>query len=109
MEIKEILSTLKDKLLEGLKVAGQAFIETLWEFLRDDVILSARKSLELLKELVKSDAGQIKKAFIVDIIMQKIKLPLVFKPFKGLIRKMLADKIEETVIDLIEKGQEFIG
>lgn len=109
MSIKEVWDICKVKLIEGLKVATKAFLETLWEFIRDDVILSARKSLQLLTELVKSDAGQAKKAFIVDIVLQKINLPIILRPFKGLIRKLLADKIEEAVIALINKGKEIIG
>ena len=109
MEIKEILNLLKDKVLEGLRVAGQAFLKALWDYIREDVILSARKSLQLLTELVKSDAGQAKKAFIVDIVLQKIALPVFLRPFKGLIRRFLADKIEEAVIALINKGKEIIG
>ena len=109
MEIKEILNALKDKLLQGLRIAGQAFLKVLWDYIKEDVILSARKSLQLLTELVKSDAGKAKKAFIVDIILQKITLPIILRPFKGLIRKLLADKIEEAVIALINKGKEIIG
>ena len=109
MNIKEIWDICKVKLIEGLKVATKAFLEALWEFIRDDVILSARKSLQLLTELVKSDAGQAKKAFIVDIVLQKIALPVFLRPFKGLIRRFLADKIEEAVIALINKGKEIIG
>ena len=109
MDIKEIWDIYKVKLIEGLRVAGQAFLKVLWDYIKEDVILSARKSLQLLTELVRSDAGQAKKAFIVDIILQKITLPIILKPFKGLIRKLLADKIEEAVIALINKGKEIIG
>lgn len=109
MDIKEIWDICKVKLIEGLRVAGQAFLKVLWDCIKEDVILSARKSLQLLTELVRSDAGQAKKAFIVDIILQKISLPIILRPFKGLIRKLLADKIEEAVIALINKGKEIIG
>ena len=109
MDIKEIWDTCKVKLIEGLKVATRAFIGALWNYIKEDVILSARKSLQLLTELVKSDAGQAKKAFIVDIVLQKIALPVFLRPFKGLIRRFLADKIEEAVIALINKGKEIIG
>ena len=109
MNIKEVWNICKVKLIEGLKVATKAFLEALWNYIKEDVILSARKSLQLLAELVKSDAGQAKKAYIVDIVLQKIALPVFLRPFKGLIRKFLADKIEEAVIALINKGKEIIG
>ena len=103
------LKELKEKALKALKQAGEEFIKRLWELLKNDIIARAKQSLTLLKELVKSEEGQAKKAFIVDIIMDRVKLPIVLKPFKGIIRRILADKIEEAVIGLIEKGQEFIG
>ena len=100
---------LKEKVIKAITQAGKEFIRRLWELLKNDIIASAKQSLELLKELVKSEEGQIKKAFIADIIMERVALPVILKPFKGIIRRILADKIEEAVIGLIEKGQEFIG
>ena len=100
---------LKDRVIEAVKQAGKEFIVRLWELLKNDIIVSAKQSLELLKELIKSEAGQMRKAFIVDIIMDRITLPVILKPFRGIIKKLLADKIEEAVIGLIERGQEFIG
>ena len=107
--MEEIFEELKVKFLDALQAALKAFKDTLCGYLKEDVILSARKSLELLKELIKSEEGQVKKAFIADIIMEKVTLPVILKPFRGIIRRILADKIEEAVIGLIEKGQEFIG
>ena len=109
MTFKEIFEKLKTPLLEGLKKAWESFLKTLWDYIKEEVINSAKKSLELLSELVKSEKGQANKEFIVDIIIQKISLPLVLRPFKGLIRKFLSSKIEETVEALINKGHEFVG
>lgn len=109
MTFKEIFEKLKVLLLEGFKKAWEAFIKALWDYIKEEVINSARQSLELLSELVKSEKGQAKKEFIVDIILQKIALPVWLKPFKGLIRKFLANKIEETVEAIINKGHEFVG
>ena len=106
---KEIFENLKIKLLEGIKEAVSSFITTLWNYVKEEVINSAKQSLDLLSELIKSEVGQAKKEFIVDIIMQKINLPFVLKPFKGLIKKLLANKIEEAVEAIINKGHEFVG
>lgn len=106
---KEIFENLKVKFLEGIKKAGEAFIKILWGYIKEEVIVSARQSLELLSELVKSDAGQQKKEFIVDIIMQKIELPILLRPFKGLLKKILSNKIEQAVETIINKGHEFVG
>ena len=97
-EFKLILLELKNKLIKGIRDLAEAFIKSLWEYLKAAVIESIKKSLDLLKELVKSEAGQQKKEFILDIVMSKIELPFLLKPFRGLIKKFLANKIEETVV-----------
>ena len=107
--MEETLQRLKESMLKGIKKAAEMFIRTLWEYIKEDVIMSAKQSLDLLRTLIKSEAGQAKKDFIVDIILQKIALPVALRPFKWLIRKMLADKIEKAVIDLINKGTQLIG
>ena len=97
---EEVFEELKVKLLEGLKEAWKAFIDTLWEFLKEDVILSARKSLKIIENYLNSTDGQDKKQYIIDLIMEKIKLPLVLKPFKFIIRKMVQDKIDTIIKEL---------
>ena len=109
MEYEEILNDLKVKLLEGLKVAGKAFIDALWEFIREDVILAARKCLKKIEEVINSQEGKDKLDKIVELIMQKIKLPIVLRPFKGLIKKMIKDKIEDVLHDIFGKGLELLA
>ena len=41
--------------------------------------------------------------------MSKIELPFVLKPFKGIIRKILKNKIEATIIELMQKSKNFVG
>ena len=106
---KEIFEELKVKLLEGLKKAGKAFIDTLWEFLKDDVILSARKSLGIIDSYLHSTDGLNKKNAVIELIMLKIKLPLALKPFKFVIKKMVQDKIDEVIKELFEKGNELLN
>jgi hypothetical protein len=101
---EEVFEELKVKLLEGLKKAWKAFIDTLWEFLKEDVILSARKSLKIIENYLNSTDGQNKKQYIINLIMEKIKLPIILKPFKFIIRKMVQDKIDTIIKDLIGKG-----
>ena len=100
---------LQPKVREALKLAACAFFTTLWDFLKEDIILSARKSLKLIEEIVHSPKGREKKAQIVELIMLKIKLPLIAKPFKGVIKKMVSNKIDEIVETLLGKGFEVLG
>lgn len=105
---EEVFTELKSKLLEGFKEAWKAFIDTLWEFLKEDVILSARKSLKIIENYLNSTDGQGKKQYIIDLIMEKIKLPLVLKPFKFIIRKMVQDKIDTIIKELGEKADLYL-
>jgi hypothetical protein len=105
---EEVFEELKVKLLEGLKEAWKAFIDTLWEFLKEDVILSARKSLKIIENYLNSTDGQDKKQYIIDLIMEKIKLPLVLKPFKFIVRKMVQDKIDAIIKELGEKADLYL-
>lgn len=101
---EDILKDLKVKFFEGLKVAGKVFVDTLWDFLKEDVILSARKSLKLIETYLNSDEGITKKKDVVDLIMKKIKLPLPLKPFKFIVRNMVENKIDDLIKELIEKS-----
>lgn len=101
---KEIWNELKEKLVKGIKATCKEFLAILWDFVKDDVILSARKSLGIISTYLTSTEGLDKKEKIADLIMSKIKLPLPLKPFKGLIRKLIIKKIDEIVHDLINKG-----
>lgn len=100
---EEIFEDIKVKFLEGLKVAGKAFVNTLWDYLREDIILSARKSLKLIEKYLNSDDGITKKKTIVELIMKKIDLPLPLKPFKFIVKKIVEDKIDSIIKELLER------
>ena len=46
--MEEIFEELKVKFLDALQAALKAFKDTLWGYLKEDVILSARKSLGII-------------------------------------------------------------
>lgn len=100
---------LQQKVREGLKLAAKAFIDTLWEYIKEDVVLSARKSIKLIAALMTSPEAKEKKEAIVDLIMLKIKLPIVLRPFKFIVRKMVSDKLDEVISKLLGKGLEVLG
>lgn len=105
---KEVWQELLKKLIEGFKIAGKEFLRILWDFTQDEVILSARKSLGIIKSYLESSNGVKKKQEIIDLIMLKIKLPVILKPFKGLVRKLVEDKIDEIIKELLGIGENAI-
>ena len=111
--INEAQQYLKEELLpkviEGFKHAFCVFIETLWKCLREEVIESAKKSLVLIKTIWESAEIKEKKKAILEIIMLKIKLPIVLRPFRGLIKNLISNKIDNILNELIDKGFKAIG
>ena len=116
-EIKEITKevavycreVLVPKVIKSVKIAFHAFIETLWECLKDEVMDSARKSLELIKTIWTSTEVKEKKNAIIEVIMLRIKLPLIAKPFKGVIKRIISNKVDDIVEALLGKGFELLG
>ena len=110
---EELIENFKESLLPKIKEAFnhalKAFIDAFWDYIKDEVILSARRSLKILEALVQSPAGKEKKEDIVDLIMLKINLPIVLKPFKGLIRKMVLKKIDEILHNIFGTGFKLLG
>ena len=116
-ELKQLVDVVKSDIMEhfvprvkeGCKLALRAFIETLWDYLKEEVLDSARKSLTLIKTLWESAEVKEKKAAIIEVIMLRIKLPLVAKPFNGLIKKIIGEKIDDIVEMLLGKGFKALG
>ena len=115
--LKELLQRsgiwLKNRLWERLKGvfirAWDSIKEKLWNEIREEVRASARELIADAETFLTSMDAQEKEKLIIDILMSRIELPFVLKPFKGLMRKILKSKIEETVQSLLQKGKEFVG
>ena len=100
---------LQDKVREGLKLAFEAFYKTLWDFIKEDVLKAMYDSLKAIEAIVNSKKGQDKKEEIVDLIITKVKLPIVLKPFKGLVKKVILKKIDKLLHKVLGKGFELLG
>lgn len=107
--VKWYKENLQEKVREGLKLAVKAFFDTLWNYIKKDAILSARKSLKKIEETVNSNNGTEAKKKIIELIMSKIKLPIVLRPFKGLIKNAIGKKIDEILRTVLNKGFELLG
>ena len=115
--LKELLQRsgiwLKNRLWERLKGvfirAWDSIKEKLWNEIREEVRASARELIADAEIFLTSVEALEKEKLIIDILMSRIELPFVLKPFKGLMRKILKSKIEETVQGLLQKGKEFVG
>ena len=68
----------------------------------------AIKAIEFAEAYVKGD-GQAKKEVAIDYIMSKIKLPFFLAPFKGLIKKVFSDFIDNVIEDTLAKAKERVN
>ena len=109
--VKFYRENLQEPIREAFKYALSAFLKAFWEYVREYVIASARKSIFLIESFLISDNGKEKKEAVVEIIMSRLQLPLPLRPFKFLVRKILRDKIDDVVNGALEKvkGLKFLA
>lgn len=113
LALKQIGNYLKEKLWTRLKeVFIKAWLsvkDALWQEIKAEVRACAREIIKDAEIFLASVEAQEKEKLILDAVMSKIELPFVLKPFKGIIRKILKNKIEATIIELMQKSKDFIG
>ena len=101
---------LKNRLWERVKKAclkaWDSVKEDLWNDIKVQVKECAAEIVTDAETFLSSIEAQEKEKLILDLVMTKIELPLLLKPFKGLVRKVLQSKLEETVRGLLEKAKE---
>lgn len=111
--LKRIGIYLKNRLWDRVKdkcvKACQAFVEALWSDIKEEVKACAQEIIKDAEIFLTSVEAQEKEKIILDAVMSKIELPFVLKPFKGIVRRILKSKIEETVQGLLKKGKDFVA
>ena len=113
LALKQIGNYLKNKLFIRLKdVLVRTWLsikDALWKEIKLEVRACAREAIKDAEIFLASVEAQEKEKLILDVVMSKIELPFVLKPFKSIIRKILKNKIEDTVIELLQKSKDFVG
>jgi 2-hydroxy-3-keto-5-methylthiopentenyl-1-phosphate phosphatase len=94
-----ILPTLK----ESLSKTKEYFINLLWDSLKDQIIADAKSAVEFVNKYFNSLEYQEKEKDVLNTLFKNINLPLLLRPFKPLIRKMLKDKVHEVVKKYLNK------
>lgn len=90
-----------------------ALMANLWEDylkeeLREQIDKLIVRGVNLVHVYHDSEAYEVKKESIINFIFKNIKLPILLKPFKGIIRNILSDFIEKQVdkaLGLLDKIQ----
>ena len=71
----------------------------------DELIITA---IERLKIKVGNYDYEVKINALVEYVMSKVKLPLVLKPFKGVVKNVVKDVAEKVAEDLIKDFSEYL-
>lgn len=94
---------LKTKLLEAFHKAFNNFLETFWDSIREEVKEQVIATCDFVQNHLKHPDIQSKKNEIVKYVMEKIKFPLILKPFKGVIENGIKQEVENLVDNAIEQ------
>ena len=93
----KIKDLIKDVITEGKKY--------IWKKIETEIKEGAIRAINLIEAYLASDEGKAKKETIANIVMSKVNLPVVLKPFKNLIKNKFLEKIEETVVTLLANSK----
>lgn len=99
----------------------KTILQTVLTFILETVIKMAKKALPLLEEIVLEEARNLleqatdfisndtfdeAKVKLIDKAFERIKLPLVIRPFKGLIKKAIYSKVDEALEGMLRELKE---
>lgn len=101
--------TFLNVLREALKKGIQAFTTFVWENIKGDVRAGALEAIKYLSSYFGTDTCRNNVDLVLDQVMKKIKVPLIFKPFKGIIKRKFKKEIEKIVQNILTKGIELLG
>lgn len=109
MKAKEVFK--KFGKVVGMWLLGYAkkfWEEKLKEFLKEQIHELAKSALAEVEQLHDSVEYELKRQEIFDKIFDGIKLPLILKPFRWLIKRILQDAVEKKIQGALDKLKEAI-
>lgn len=89
--------------------ALNTFKNALWNNIKDEVHKILAEIITDIEKYVLSDQAKEKEELILDKIMEKLELPIILKPLRGLIRKIIKSRLEELIIEAIKKSKEIVS
>lgn len=96
-------SYLFPKIKEAFLNSKEQFLEYLWSSIKEDFKLNIEEVIKHVENFFKSTTYELKEKIIVDSLFEKVKLPVVLRPFKALLKKILKDKIHAFIKENLEK------
>lgn len=97
-----------DKIKVALLKALEAFIKVLWNEIKDTVREQALLALQTAKTYYEAEQVKIKKSELISQVVESLKLPIIAKPFKGLLKSYINKQVEKIFQEAYYKGYEFL-
>lgn len=88
---------------ESFKKAWQSFVDTLWDSVKDDFKAEITSTVQFIEHFFGTPDYKEKEEAIIDVLMKNVELPLVLRPFKGLLKSILRNKIRKLIEKTIKK------
>ena len=101
--IAYITNYLFPKIKEAFINSKEHFLEYLWSTVKEDFSTHIKEVVENAETFFESTTYEIKEKIIIDMLFEKVKLPLFLKPLKFILKKILKDKIHKFIQDNLTK------
>jgi hypothetical protein len=79
------------------------FIEKLWDSVRVQLSSDIKTAAEYINYFYNSSSYQEKEKAAIDLLFKNIELPLVLRPFKSVMKKILKDKLHKLIEKHLKK------
>lgn len=101
----EMLDLCKEAFKKGL----EAFKETVWAEVKDEVHLHIKAAMDHVETYVHSAEAMEKEEAVLNTLLERIKLPLIARPFKKLIKNMIRERVNALIDQAIVEAKAKLG
>ena len=92
-----IVSYLIPILKETLEKTKNYFIDLLWESVKEEFTAKAKVAVDIINEFFNSPDYAEKEKAVIDTLFKNVNLPVLLKPFKPILKKVLNKKIDKVI------------
>jgi hypothetical protein len=84
-------------LKETFKKTKDYFINLLWDSLKEEFSANIKSAVEFVDRYFNSLSYKEKEKDVIDTLFKNAKFPVLLRPFKPLLKKILKDKLHEFI------------
>lgn len=88
---------------EAFRLSWKFFVDTLWNSIKDEVNSKLKSTVKFIEFYFNSTDYEEKEKAVIDTLMKNISLPLPLKPFRGVLKKILKNKLKKVVSKSLKK------